>query len=477
MRNIAHTQRRAEIRVLIACLAASLAVLGTPLLFGCGEQSGDSSDLSADPPSIAVLPFVNLSADPANEYFSDGLSEELLNSLAQVPGLKVAARTSSFAFKNKNVDLKEVAAQLGVRSLLEGSVRRQGQRIRITAQLINAADNYHLWSETYDRELDDVFEIQADIAQRVTKVLRVKLMKADAERLATPDTQSTAAHDAYLRGLEGVRVLAVDSVVEAGRHFRRAIAHDPDFAEAHAALANSYVLAYITNPIRSDEMLRVARPAAARALDLDPALSEAHSSQAAVLEVADPAAAEAAYRRALELKPANRDASYAYGIFLLVHLRSAEAIAVYEKAIETDPLDAGLLSMLANAYRVAGRTGDALQTLGKARAVNEKNPGGYYFAAYLYVDDLGDIPKGLAWFESSSQVDSADPELVAWVSRSYVALGDVERAATIAERALAMDPANDFLSATAALVYARSGNTERAEELALHALRPGSASP
>jgi tetratricopeptide (TPR) repeat protein len=250
--------------------------------------------------------------------------------------------------------------------------------------------------------------------------------------------------------------------------------HDPDFAAAHAGLANSYTLAYITNPIRSDEMLRVAGPAAARALELDPELSEAHSARAGVLEQADPVAAEAAYRRALELKPSNRDASFSYGLFLLTHLRFEEAIDLSEGAIETDPLDAGLQGLLAQSYGSAGRTGEALQTFAKARALDEQGPFAYYAAAFFYIDDLGDLPQGLRWLQKSAEVDPGDPELVAWIAHVYTQLGEIGLAVQSVERARAMDPANDLVASFAAFVHARAGNAQRAEDLALRALRPES---
>jgi adenylate cyclase len=462
--------RRMAIASAALVALAELIWIATPR-FRAGP---DSRPAAVPEASIAVLPFVNLSADAANEYFSDGLSEELLNALAQVPGLKVAARTSSFAFKGRNVDLTEVGKQLGVGNVLEGSVRRQGQRIRIAAQLIDAGDGYHLWSETYDRELDDVFAIQADIARRVTQALRITLMESDEQRLTTPGTRSTEAYDAYLQGLQSARTFQVDSVVEAARHFRRAIALDPAFARAHAALASAYVLSRWTTSMHPSEMLRVAEPAAATALELDPQLSEAHAASGAVLEVRGEAeAAEAAYRRALELNPGNRDASASYGLFLAMRLRLPEAIAVYEKALETDPLDAFLRGMLGQAYQAAGRTGDALRTLAKARAQEEANPFGYYAAAFVYFDDLGDLMQGASWWRKSIEVDSEDPELPAWLAHALLTLGDVEQAASLAEQALAVDPSNGFLIATLALVNERRGDAEQAERLALRALEPG----
>ena len=228
---------RRSIRTAAAAVVAVLAV--GLFVFWPGERLPEPVAVG---PSIAVLPFANLSADPDNEYFSDGLSEEILNSLSQLRGLKVAARTSSFAFKDRNVDLVEVGEQLNVGTLLEGSVRKKGTRVRITAQLINVSDGYHMWSESYDRELDDVFAVQADIAKEVARMLRVTLLSAEAERMAVPDTQNSMAYDKYLWGLQRASEFRIASVLEAVDYFREATELDPDYAKAHAGVTNALAL-------------------------------------------------------------------------------------------------------------------------------------------------------------------------------------------------------------------------------------------
>src|SRR5688572_23595376 len=190
-------------------------------------QAGDAR------PSLAVLPFVNMSAVPENEYFSDGLTETLLNMLAKVEGLKVTARTSAFAFKGQNKDVREIAATLNVNAVLEGSVQRAGERVRITAQLIDARDGTHLWSESYDRKLDDLFAIQDEIAAEVAKALTRSLLGGeDAPVVGTIGTRDPEAYDAYLRGLEQRALFSFTSLPQAERHFRQALGGDPGFVEA-----------------------------------------------------------------------------------------------------------------------------------------------------------------------------------------------------------------------------------------------------
>ena len=252
-------ERRHDPRAILAAGLLIVLAVGAWWLWSTYAGRGPEAILlepDAMEPSIAVLPFVNLSADPDNEYFSDGLSEEILNSLAQLRGLKVAARTSSFAFKNRNVDVVDVGEQLGVGTLLEGSVPKQGTRVRITAQLINVSDGYHMWSQSYDRELDDVFAVQAEIAKEVARTLRLTLLKADAERMAVPDTQNPMAYDKYLLGLQRLRRFSVTSPLEAVDYFRAATQLDPDYAKAHAGVTNALAQAYTTSAIAAEALIR-----------------------------------------------------------------------------------------------------------------------------------------------------------------------------------------------------------------------------
>jgi TolB-like protein/class 3 adenylate cyclase/Tfp pilus assembly protein PilF len=305
-------------------------------------------------PSIAVLPFINMSRDEENEYFADGLSEELLNVLTKIRGLRVASRTSAFSFKGKGVDIPTVAQKLNVATVLEGSVRKSGKRVRITAQLIEVSSDSHLWSETYDRELDDIFAVQDDIAQSVVKELRAALLgrpaetaadtavAADVRQASTGRSDNPEAFQLYLQGkFYGERVTQADTD-KAIDLFQRALAIDPDFALAWTGLSHIYQLqaGYGFAPI--DEGYERARDAAQRALRLAPDLAEGHIALGTVLEGHDwnwPAA-EASFRRALELAPGDANALRAAAQLARVLGRVDEALELIRKAIALDPLSA-----------------------------------------------------------------------------------------------------------------------------------------
>ncbi len=270
--------------------------------------------------SIAVLPFVNMSGDPANEYFSDGISEEILNVLARVPDLSVAARTSSFQFKGEKRDVEQIAAQLKVRMVLEGSVRKQADRVRITAQLIDAQTGFHVWSETYDRELKDIFAIQDEIAKAIGEELKVRVVGAAAAGTSVSGTKNLKAHDLYLRGLALWQVRRDEQLWAAINSFQQAIAADPEFAEAWGGLALCYaVIPDYTVRISDNDAYASAREAAERALVLDPTLAEAYAALGNI-ENTDLhyETAIALLKRAIALKPSFATAHQWLGTTLMV---------------------------------------------------------------------------------------------------------------------------------------------------------------
>jgi TolB-like protein/class 3 adenylate cyclase/Tfp pilus assembly protein PilF len=305
-------------------------------------------------PSIAVLPFINMSRDEENEYFADGLSEELLNVLAKIRGLRVASRTSAFSFKGKGVDIPTVAQKLNVATVLEGSVRKSGKRVRITAQLIQVATDSHLWSETYDRELDDIFAVQDDIAQSVVKELRAALMGETSDKVASTSTAAEVrqavtgrsdnpeAFQFYLQGkFYGERVTQADTD-KAIDLFQKALAIDPSFALAWAGLSQIHFTqaGYGFAPI--SEGSERAREAAQNALRLAPDLAEGHIALGTVLQNNDWnfAAAEASFRRALEVAPGDANALRAAAQLARILGRVDEATELLRKAVALDPLSA-----------------------------------------------------------------------------------------------------------------------------------------
>ena len=302
-----------------------------------GPASGTAGEYAG---SIAVLPFVNMSGDPENEYFSDGLSEELINALVMVDGLKVAARTSAFAFRGQERDVREIGAELGVEHVLEGSVRKAGNQVRITAQLIHADDGFHLWSQTYDRQLDDIFAVQEEIAEAITEQLELTLTPDDRDRLARRRTDDLEAYDLYLLGRHNWATRTDDGLSNAKRYFEAAIERDSSYAPAWAGLAAVYDALpwYIDFPLA--EAATKGKMAARRAIEIDPSLSEAYAALGVLLYEFDYdwAGADEAFRTARELDP-----NYAQGLgweclFRVIVGEAEGALPVCRRATEIDPL-------------------------------------------------------------------------------------------------------------------------------------------
>jgi eukaryotic-like serine/threonine-protein kinase len=298
-------------------------------------DAASSATTNAEIPSIAVLPFLNLSADKENEYFSDGLAEEIINALTKVPDLKVIARTSAFAFRGKDQDLRTIGDRLGVGTVLEGSVRRAGNRIRVTAQLIRVADESHLWSERYDREMTDIFAIQDDISQAIAKALMRKF--------ATPQRPTTTveAFQSYLRGLYWYQRYTPESLAKAKESFEQALGHDPGYAAAYAGLAVFYFGCGALSINRMTEMAPLARSAAERALTIDQTLSEAHSVLGVVAGAVeyDWKAAEHHFHAAMTVDPVPPLVRVRYALYFLTPQgRFEQAVEQYQRALETDPL-------------------------------------------------------------------------------------------------------------------------------------------
>jgi serine/threonine-protein kinase len=295
--------------------------------------------------SIAALPFVNLSGDPSNEYFSDGLTEELINALAKVEDLRVAARTSAFQFKGKNSDVREIGRRLGVAAVLEGSVRKEGDSLRITAQLISTSDGYHLWSETYDREMTQVFAIQEDISRAIVETLKLRAAEKRSGPLVTRHTEHPEAHDLYLRGRYFWNKRGQEGAKKSIQYFQQAIEKDPHYAPAYAGLADAYLslaFSFDAGTVPPGEAAPRAKAAALKALELDDRLAPAHISLAFVcfLYEWDWNEAEKQFQRALALDPRYPHTHHWYSHYLLALGRVEESLAHSKRALELDPLDA-----------------------------------------------------------------------------------------------------------------------------------------
>ncbi len=374
----AHQRSRGGVWIAVVVVAATLS-LG---LFFLGRYTaGTSTPRSSEPAtasnpqkSIAVLPLVNTSGDPANEYFSDGLSEELIAVLAKIPGLKIIGRSSSFLFKGKADDSRTIGDKLGVANLLEGSVRKQGDRVRIVAELINAADGRTLWSETYDRELKDVFAVQSEIATAVTNQLKIKLLGAPAKSDAAPSNDNLAAYNALQQGTFYFRLSTEEGTRKATEFYGEAIRLDPNYALAHANLSLAWRLlaaAWLGGGVEATEAYAKARNEAQVALSLAPNLATAHEALGFVLLTSDFdfAGAEAELRKAEKLAPADAGPKGALCILFGAQGRLVEAENVARQTLALDPLGVTRYFNLARILIGGGRYDEAEAALRKAVAL------------------------------------------------------------------------------------------------------------
>ncbi len=318
--------------------------------------------------SIAVLPFRNLSTDPENAYFSDGMTEEIISALSRIEALRVAARTSSFAFKDKNEDVRSIGEKLSVRTVLEGSVRRAGDRIRITAQLIDVADGYQVWSENFDRQMRDVFEVQEEIARAISAALKVRLL-AGEQTLVTPGTRDIEAYNLYLKGRYFFNQRDPRRAIES---FEAAIARDPRYAAAHTGLAESYGIYGFYGGFPTREAFGRARSAANRARELEPDSPDVHLSLGIIDHYYgwDFESEERHLRRAIALAPETSDGYSWLSLLLGLVGRCDEALEVARKAVRLEPLSANVQTNLAWSYYGVRRFDDAHREMEKALALD-----------------------------------------------------------------------------------------------------------
>lgn len=328
---------------------------------------GESAGRASVPPariaerSIAVLPFANLSRDPADEYFSDGVTEEILTTLSRIEGLTVISRTSVMRYKGSTAGVREIGRELGVSSILEGSVRHAGGRVRITAQLIDAATDAHLWAERYDRDMEDILAIQTDVAESIVDALQVRLSPRDRTRLATPASANRIAYEETLRGRWFANRRTPEDLARALGHFERAIAADPNHAPAHAGIAIASILMLYWGRADSRAARDRAKDAAGRAIGIDPGLSDAWAARAmARISDRDWEAADADFRRAVEVGPGDAQARQWHAHLLVCLGRVRSAMDEIDQALELDPLSLAVITEAGNVRFLARRYDDAM---------------------------------------------------------------------------------------------------------------------
>jgi TolB-like protein/Flp pilus assembly protein TadD len=392
--------------------------------------------------SIAVLPLADMSPQRDQEYFCEGMAEEILNALTKIRALRVASRSSAFAFKGQNLDIRRVGEQLGVGTVLEGSVRKAGNRLRITAQLINVADGYHLWSERYDRDMEDVFAIQEEIAGNIVKALSVVLSEDEKRAIEKAPTANVQAYECYLRGRQFFHQWRRKSVEYARRMFERAIEIDPNYALAHAGIADCCAFIY-TYWDASAAHLEQADTASRKALELDPRLAEAHTSRGLALAFAERyEEANQSFETAIRLNAKLFEAHYFFGRALYQEGKLPEAAASFEAACRLRPDDYQAVSFLSQTYEGLERTADAtaahqrtLQLVEQHVELNPDDPRALCLGA-IELAHAGQRARGLEWAKRALTIDPEDSGMLYNMACFYAVQGERNDALTCLEKAV-----------------------------------------
>ncbi len=375
-------------------------------------------------PSIAILPFINMSADPDNEYFCEGMVEELIDALTKLPALRVASRSASVQFGREPESIRRIGEQLNVSHVLEGSVRKAGNRIRITAQLVNVEDGYHLWSDKYDRELEDVFAIQDEITRTIVEQLKVKLVSQQDIPAVKTSTHDVDAYSSYLKGRYYWNKRTEEGIRRGIGHFRQAIETEPDYAVAHAGMADCYSVLGLTGVDPPSECFMRAKEAASRALEIDESLAEAHASLALVRTFYewDWVGAEEEFRRAIELNPKYPTAHQWYAEYLAAMGRSDEALAEIRRALELDPLSLMVITAVGLIFYYARRFDRAVEPLQKALEMDPGFPPAHRVLGWVY-EQVATPEETMEAFQKAVTFSNRNVGMLADLGRCYGLMG------------------------------------------------------
>jgi len=407
-----------------------------------GRAARPRSGSAGARPSVAVLPFADISPERDQEYFCDGITEQIISTLSHAEGLRVAARTSSFAFKNRAADVRRIGGELNVAAVLEGSVRKHGERLRINARLIDVENGYNLWSSQYDRGIEDIFGIQEQLAQSIADALKVELSESERRTIEKVPTRDVEAYDFYLRGRQFFYRSKRRSIKNAVEMFERATSHDPDYALAHAGMADchAYLFMYFGgNPADLEQ----ADAASRRALELDPELAEVHASRGLARALSNHwVEAEQQFKSAIALDPNLFEAHYFYGRTCFVQGKFEKAVQLYQRAGEIEPEDFQAPSLEAFTYRTMGRQDKVVEVQRRTLANVERhlrlNPGdsrALYLGATALLD-LGEHDRGIEMVQRSLAIDPEDPYIVYGGACFYAQAGRLEEAIRCFERAV-----------------------------------------
>jgi TolB-like protein/Tfp pilus assembly protein PilF/class 3 adenylate cyclase len=412
--------------------------------------------------SIAVLPFENLSEEKGNAYFADGIQEEILTRLSKIADLKVIARTSTERYKSAPANLREIAEQLGVANVLEGSVQKAADQVRVNVQLINAATQTHLWADTYDRKLTDIFAVESDIAKTIADTLQAKLTGSEKAAIAKRPTANTEAYELYLKGRFFWNKRTGADLRTAIEYFNQALGKDPGYALSYVGLADSYALLHFYGAASPADSVPQAKAAAKRAVELEDTLAEAHTALAFVLSTYDWdfAASDKEYQRAIELNPNYATAHHWYGETLAITGRFDEGIAESKRAQELDPLSLIINGDLGEVYTFARQYDKAVEQLRKTIEMDPR----FYYAQWRLGQALqlkGQLNEAIAEYHKAVELNN-DPSVLALLGQAYARAGQWEEAEKILAR-LSEEAKSRYVHAYSfALMYLALGDKDHA---------------
>ena len=458
----------------------TLATIDTPASLSLSQTQAsavltEDKETVIEEQSIAVLPFVNMSSDQEQEYFSDGLTESFLHLLAQVKGLHVAARTSSFRFKNHNQDIVEIGHQLRVAHVLEGSVQRAGDQLRITAQLIKVADGFHLWSGAYDCQMDDIFAIQDTISRQVVDALKAQLLGQDLSGEFVGGTANTAAYEDYMLGLMKLNDGSYVTLPEAEKHFLRALEYDPNYVLAMNALGETYTQMGNTGLIPLQEAGNRIRPIAQSILQKDPNSGAGRLFRGLatwVRELSHPELAALDFQAAIVLAPQNEFVTHWVSTYYNYIGQTGKAIEILEQALQCNPLCSELHNKLSRTYTNIYDNEKAIFHSLRSSELNPGNPNASQGLEIVY-NRTTQFDKAIALLKATTKIDPDDPELSALIALDYLAL-DMQDAASVYIQEAKRMQAEGFLTITTQMcLFYRKGQLENAVSLATQAINNG----
>jgi adenylate cyclase len=435
------------------------------LLPGSGQSEARALAAGRDRRRLVVLPMNSYSPDPNDEYFADGMTEEIITKLSGLTGLRVIARTSAMKYKGVKKSVSEIGTELEVGSVLEGSVRKSGERMRITLQLVDASSEEHLWANSYDRNLTDVFAVQTDISEKVAEALEVKLLAKELATLQKPDTRSLQAYTYYLKGRELMSGRSEEGIKAAEKQFELAVAEDQTFARAYSGLADCTMLMGNFHIIPNEEAARRARPLVRKAIELDEGLAEAHASLGLFFMNFDLewAGAEREFKRAIEINPGYAQAHHWYSL-LLSNLAQVDAMLSEARiALELDPLSAAANSAASTNFFLAGKYDQALRFARRALELSPRHPG----ARFMHVMILWGLGQNEEALKMAEEWRSQEPKrasataVLAWV---LAETGKLDKAKLLVEEMEALRPRANEIPGLLWFLYVPLGNLDKAFE-------------